>query len=61
LIASDISREAGFSVERACRVLQLSRSVFYYKTVKDDVPIIDSLNELAEEHPTRVLTGIMAI
>lgn len=53
MIASDISREAGFSIERACRVLQLSRSVFYYKTVKDDIPVIDSLNELAEEHPTR--------
>jgi hypothetical protein len=32
--------------------LQLSGSVFYYKTGKDDVPIIDSLNEQAEEYPT---------
>lgn len=31
----------------------MSRSVFYYKTVKDDTPIIDSLNLLAEEYPTR--------
>ena len=31
----------------------MSRSVFYYKTVKDDTPIIASLNLLAEEYPTR--------
>jgi putative transposase len=32
--------------------LQLSTGVFYYKTVKNDLPVIDILNELAEEHPT---------
>ncbi|MCF2487516.1 transposase [Dyadobacter sp. CY347] len=53
LIASDISQEAGFSIERACSVLLLSTGVFYYKTVKNDLPVIDMLNELAEEHPTR--------
>jgi len=47
------SQEAGFSIERACKVLQLSTGGFYYKTVKNDLPVIDMLNELAEEHPTR--------
>lgn len=31
----------------------MSTSVFYYKTVKNDLPVVDVLNELAEEHPTR--------
>lgn len=31
----------------------MSRSVFYYKTVKNDTAVIDMLNELAEDHPTR--------
>lgn len=53
MIAFDICQEAGFSIERACRVLQVSRSVFYYKTLKNDSSVIEMLNELAEQHPTR--------
>lgn len=53
VIASDVCKEAGFSIERACRVLNMTRSVFNYKTVKNDTAVIDMLNEQAEDHPTR--------
>jgi putative transposase len=52
LIATEVSGE-GFSIEPACKVLNLSRSVYYYKAVKDDTAVIDKLNELSEAYPTR--------
>lgn len=41
------------SITRACRVIALSKSMYYYQTVKDDSAIIDKLNELAEDKPRR--------
>lgn len=40
-------------MERACRVVSLTRSLWYYKCQKDDRAVIDKLNELAENYPTR--------
>ena len=34
------------STTRACRVIQLPKSMFYYQSTKDDQPVIDKLNEL---------------
>jgi putative transposase len=34
------------STTRACRVVSLPKSMFYYRTVKNDQPVIDKLNEL---------------
>lgn len=41
------------SIGRACKVLDLSRSMFYYKNKKDDGEFICKLEELALNHPTR--------
>lgn len=38
------------STTRACRVVQLPKSMFYYRSVKDDGPVIDKLLELAQKH-----------
>ena len=39
------------SLRQACILLNISSSVYYYKsTVKNDQPIIDQLTKLAEEH-----------
>ncbi len=39
------------SITRACKVAQLPKSMFYYKSLKDDSIVIDKLKELAENKP----------
>lgn len=46
-------REYGVSIARACSVVELPRSMWYYQTKKDDQEVIDKLSELATELPTR--------
>ncbi len=46
-------KEYQVSISRACRVVDLHKSMWYYSTKKDDGPVINKLNELAEHHPTR--------
>lgn len=41
------------SIERCCGVVNLHRSMWYYQSKKDDTEVIDKLNELAEQLPTR--------
>lgn len=38
---------------RACRVIGIHRSLWYYRRRKDDTEVINRLNELAEQLPTR--------
>ena len=40
------------SLSRACDVMDLSRSVYYYQSKKDDHALIDKLQGLAEKRPT---------
>ena len=40
-------------VQRACRVVNLPRSLWYYEARRDDTQIIEALEELARELPTR--------
>lgn len=41
------------SINRACSVVNLQRSMWYYQSKRDDSQVIDKLNELAEQLPTR--------
>ena len=41
------------SINRACSVVNLHRSMWYYQSKRDDSEVIDKLNELAEKLPTR--------
>lgn len=41
------------SVGRACRVISLQRSVWYYQSCKNDQEVVDKLQALAELFPTR--------
>ena len=38
------------STTRACRVVQLPKSMFYYRSVRDDGSVIDKLLELSQKH-----------
>lgn len=40
------------SVSRACKLLSLPRSQYYYKSAKDDAEVIGVLQELAFKHPS---------
>jgi putative transposase len=45
-------REQGIPVCRACRLVSLPRSQFYYSSKRDDTTIIEALQELAFKHPS---------
>lgn len=46
-------KETSVSVGRACRVISLQRSVWYYQSCKDDREVIKKLQDYAEHFPTR--------
>jgi putative transposase len=41
-----LMRSFSVSTTRACKVIDLPKSMFYYQSSKDDQPVIDKLNEL---------------
>jgi len=45
--------EEKVSVDRACRVIGMHRSRWYYRSKKDDQPITEKLQTYAELYPTR--------
>ncbi len=44
--------EYGVPVSRACKLIAIPRSQFYYESKKDDSEVIEALLELAFKHPT---------
>jgi putative transposase len=46
-------KETGASVGRACRVIGIPRSVYYYRSQKDDHEVIEKLQALSAAFPTR--------
>jgi putative transposase len=41
------------SIEKSCKAIELTRSMWYYQSKKDDSEVIAKLSELAEALPTR--------
>jgi putative transposase len=52
-LAESCIQEEAVTVSRACRVVGLHKSLWYYRSRKDDTEIIEKLRELAERFPTR--------
>jgi putative transposase len=50
-LSEELVADYGVSVSRACKLLSLPRSCFYYRSSKDDQQVIAALQELAEAHP----------
>lgn len=50
-MASEFQPQKGIGITRACRVLSLSKSVYYYKSIRDDRPVIEALQQKAEQYP----------
>ena len=40
------------SISRACKVVCLPKSMYYYTKIKDDTETVIKLQQLAEKHPT---------
>jgi len=40
------------SISRACRLVDLARSMYSYESKRNDAPVIEQLQALAEKHPT---------
>lgn len=43
--------EHGYSLARACKLINLSRSLYYYVSKRDDSEVIEKLSQLAEKKP----------
>ncbi len=52
-IAAYLTQTHQVSITRACNLVGLPKSMFYYASIKDDSMVIDKLSELAELKPTR--------
>ena len=52
-IVAYLHRTFQVSVTRACQTTGLAKSVYYYRSCKDDSMVIDKLSELAQSKPTR--------
>ena len=54
LLVSETVQKHGVSINRACKLVNLSRSVYYYEPKpKEDEAVIDQLDQLSERHPTQ--------
>lgn len=51
-LTQELVDEKGVPVSRACKLISLSRSQFYYQSKKDDRDVIEALQELAFKHPS---------
>jgi len=47
----EMCSETAYSISRACKVLNLGKATVYYKTKKDDTPIMNELRLKADQHP----------
>lgn len=52
-LAEEIVKEEGLSVSRACVIVCLARSQYYYQSKRDDSEVIAKLDELASAKPGR--------
>jgi putative transposase len=51
-LSEEIVREMKIPVSRACKIVSLPGSQFYYQRAKDDQEVIEAFQDLAFQHPT---------
>ncbi|WP_223609587.1 hypothetical protein [Chryseobacterium sp. OSA05B] len=50
-LAEGVVNETGITVHRACKIVCMSRSTYYYGHKKDDPTVISKLLDLAARYP----------
>ena len=51
-MTEEVVKEYEVSVSRACKMMRLPKSQYYYQSKKDDKEVIAALQQLAEQHPS---------
>lgn len=51
-LIQELVHDQGIPVSRACKLISLPRSQFYYSSKRDDTEVVDSLQDLAFKHPS---------
>jgi putative transposase len=51
-LTEDVVKEYQVSISRACHMMRLPKSQYYYQSRKDDTEVITILQQLAEQHPS---------
>jgi len=51
-LTEEVVKEYEVSVSRACQMMRLPKSQYYYQSKKDDKEVIAALQQLAEQHPS---------
>ena len=51
-LTESIVKDYDISVSRACKLSSLPRTMYYYKSQKDDTEVIEALQDLSFKHPT---------
>ena len=51
-LIQELVYDQGIPVSRACKLITLPRSQFYYSSKRDDAEVVDSLQDLAFKHPS---------
>jgi hypothetical protein len=46
-----LQTEQQVSINRVCRLIELSRTTYHYQSKKDDIGLMEMLKKKAEEHP----------
>jgi putative transposase len=52
-MAEEVTEEESISIARACRIVELDRSMYYYESVKDDLEVEEKLRYYAMYLPAR--------
>ncbi len=52
-VAAYLEHAHQVSITRACKLIGLAKSMYYYKSTRDDSNVINKLMELAQQKPTR--------
>ncbi len=52
-LAQEVVKDQGLSISRACLLVSLGRSMWYYRTTRDDSQVMDRPTEMGETKPNR--------